>query len=170
MQVCNSPTPHPNFYHWFQIMSPGLVLKYEEEAVYMGEEFFSSRSLFCFRHHEGSHGCNEMKESVGVKVIVHWIKLELRGLLLKPHTRGRFRILFLLSSFCCPRWNLGLPPLLLWSPSSPVSAHFQYKIIVIMYFLANSFGEVLYSCSLIFPPNFNTSGDRLVRPVPSFIT
>jgi len=75
-------------------MSPGLVLKYEEEAICMGEEFFSTCSLLCFRHREGSHGYNEKKESVGVKVIVHWIKLQLRSLLLKSHTRGRFRIDF----------------------------------------------------------------------------
>jgi hypothetical protein len=177
IQVCNSTHPRPQFlYHWCRIMSPGLFLKYEEEAIYMGDEFFSSRSLFCFRHREGTHGCNEKKESVGVKVIFHWIKLELRWLILKPHTGAGSEFFFfsLLFSFFFlsrrPRRNLGLPPLPLWSTSSSVSAHFQYKIIVIMYFLANSFGEVLYSCSLIFPPNFNSLGDRLVRPVPSFIT
>ena len=62
----------------------------------MGEEFFSTCSLLCFRHREGNHGHNEKKESMGVKVIVRWIKLELMSLLLKPHTQGRFRIFFLL--------------------------------------------------------------------------
>jgi hypothetical protein len=62
----------------------------------MGEEFFSTCSLLCFRHREGSHGCNWKKENVGVKVIVHWIKLELMGQLLKLHTRAGSDFFFLL--------------------------------------------------------------------------
>jgi len=39
----------------------------------MGEEFFSTCSLLCFRHREGSHGGSEKKESVEWK----WLSIGL---------------------------------------------------------------------------------------------
>jgi hypothetical protein len=84
----------------------------------MGEDSFSTCSLLYLRHREGSHGYNAKKEIAGMKVVVHLIKLELRGLLYKSHTRG----LFSLSFRRRPRRNLCLPPALLRSTSSPVCA------------------------------------------------